>query len=453
MSKSLIVAKFGGTSVSNFHTMNCSADLIIRKQDTKLVVLSASAGVTNLLIKLAEGPKLKIRMTLLKELKYIQYSIIKYLKNSSIIKIINNIINNIIMLSEIAETQSTKFLTDELVSYGEIMSTLIFVEILREKNVNVEWFDIRQIMITNDNFGNAEPNISLLSSHSITFLKPLINQGKIIITQGFIGRDDQGRTTTFGRGGSDYTATLLGEALNATQIDIWTDVAGIYTTDPNVIFNAKRIDEITFAEAAEMANFGAKILHPATLLPASRSDTPVFVGSSQKPIDGGTLVCNKTQNLPLFRALTLRRNQTLLILHNLSMLHASGFLAKVFNILANHKISVDLITTSEVSIALTLDQTGSTYVNADNHNLVTNELLSELSLLGSIKVEYNLSLVALIGNNLSQACGIGKEVFGVLEKFNLRLICYGASSYNICFLVPGNDAKEVIKILHQNIFE
>ena len=150
---------------------------------------------------------------------------------------------------------------------------------------------------------------------------------------------------------------MLAEALHASRVDIWTDVPGIYTTDPRVVSAAKRIDEIAFAEAAEMATFGAKVLHPATLLPAVRSDIPVFVGSSKDPRAGGTLVCNKTENPPLFRALALRRNQTLLTLHSLNMLHSRGFLAEVFGILARHNISVDLITTSEVSVALTMDTT------------------------------------------------------------------------------------------------
>lgn len=149
-----------------------------------------------------------------------------------------------------------------------------------------------------------------------------------MITRGFIGSEAKGRTTTLGRGGSDYTAALLGEALHATRVDIWTDVPGIYTTDPRVVSAAKRIDVIAFEEAAEMATFGAKVLHPATLLPAVRSDIPVFVGSSKDPKAGGTLVCKKTENPPLFRALALRRKQTLVTLHSHNMLHSRGFWQK-----------------------------------------------------------------------------------------------------------------------------
>ncbi|MCT8155649.1 aspartate kinase, partial [Klebsiella aerogenes] len=237
---------------------------------------------------------------------------------------------------------------------------------------------------------------------------------------------------------------------NASRVDIWTDVPGIYTTDPRVAPAAKRIDVIAFAEAAEMATFGAKVLHPATLLPAVRSDIPVFVGSSKEPKAGGTLVCHKTENPPLFRALALRRHQTLLTLHSLHMLHSRGFLAEVFGILARHNISVDLITTSEVSIALTMDTTGST---SAGDTLLTQALLTELSSLCRVEVEENLALVALIGNELSKACGVGKEVFGVLEPFNIRMICYGASSHNLCFLVPGDDAEKVVQKLHHNLFE
>ena len=450
MSQSLIVAKFGGTSVADFDAMNRSADVVLADPATRLVVLSASAGVTNLLVALSEGQEQAQRARLLDEIRRIQYAIIDRLQQPGVIRDeIDRMLENITMLSEAAALATSNALTDELVSHGELMSTLLFVEILRERQVNAEWFDARKVIRTNDRFGRAEPDIEVLAEQASALLQPRIEQS-LVITQGFIGSESKGRTTTLGRGGSDYTAALLGEALKAARIDIWTDVPGIYTTDPRIVPAAQRIDEITFEEAAEMATFGAKVLHPATLLPAVRSSIPVFVGSSKDPAAGGTRVCNETRNPPLFRALALRRKQTLLTLHSLNMLHARGFLAEVFNILARHNISVDLITTSEVSVALTLDTTGST---STGDSLLTQALLTELSSLCRVEVEEDLALVALIGNNLSKACGVGKEVFGVLEPFNLRLICYGASSYNLCFLVPGSDAESVVRTLHQNLFE
>ncbi|QBR50060.1 lysine-sensitive aspartokinase 3 [Erwinia sp. QL-Z3] len=450
MSQSLIVAKFGGTSVADFTAMNRSADVVLADPNTRLVVLSASAGVTNLLVSLAEGQEQEQRAYQLDEIRRIQYAIVDQLSQPEVIRDeVDRVLENITMLSEAASLATSTALTDELVSHGELLSSLLFVEVLRQRNVASQWFDVRKVMRTDDRFGRAEPDVAQLAELTQTQLAPKLAEA-LIVTQGFIGSEAKGRTTTLGRGGSDYTAALLGEALHASRIDIWTDVPGIYTTDPRVVPTAKRIDEITFEEAAEMATFGAKVLHPATLLPAVRSDIPVFVGSSKDPAAGGTRVCNETQNPPLFRALALRRKQTLLTLHSLNMLHSRGFLVEVFTILARHNISVDLITTSEVSIALTLDTTGST---STGDSLLTQALLTELSSLCRVEVEEDLALVAIIGNKLSQACGVGKEVFGVLEPFNLRLICYGASSYNLCFLVPGSDAEQVVQTLHHNLFE
>lgn len=450
MFQTLIVAKFGGTSVADFEAMNRSADVVLQDASTRLVVLSASAGITNLLVALAEGQQAPQRAVLLDDIRRIQYAIVDRLQHPEVIRDeIDRMIDNISMLSEAASLATSNALTDELVSHGELMSSLLFVEILRERQVNAEWFDVRKVMRTDDHFGRAVPDVEVLAEQATAQLQPRIGQA-LVITQGFIGSEREGRTTTLGRGGSDYTAALLGEALNAARVDIWTDVPGIYTTDPRVVPTAKRIDEITFEEAAEMATFGAKVLHPATLLPAVRRGIPVFVGSSKDPAAGGTRVCNETRNPPLFRALALRRKQTLLTLHSLNMLHTFGFLAELFNILARHNVSVDLITTSEVSVALTLDTTGSTSTSA---SLLTQALLTELSSLCRVEVEEDLALVAIIGNQLSKACGVGKEVFGVLDPFNLRMICYGASSYNLCFLVPGNDAESVVRTLHRNLFE
>ncbi|MBC8954741.1 lysine-sensitive aspartokinase 3 [Xenorhabdus sp. PB62.4] len=445
-----VVAKFGGTSVADFDAMNNCADIILANTNVRVVVLSASSGVTNLLVALAAGCDNDKRESYLKQIRDIQYAIIERLNDANVIREeIDRLLENIEMLSEAASLATSEALTDELVSHGEMMSTLLFVELLRQRNTDAEWFDIRRIMRTSAHFGKAEPDTLQLHTLAMEHLHPRLNN-TIVITQGFIGREEKGRTTTLGRGGSDYTAALLGEALGLQRVDIWTDVPGIYTTDPRVAPTAKRINTIAFDEAAEMATFGAKILHPATLLPAVRSGIPVFVGSSKDPLAGGTIVCDKTENPPLFRALALRRKQTLLTLHSLKMLHARGFLAEVFTLLSRHNISVDLITTSEVNIALTLDTTGSTSTNG---SLLTNALLTELSALCRVEVEENMALVAIIGNDLSKSKGLGKKVFGTLESFNIRMISGGASSHNICLLVPGKDAEQVIQTLHRSLFE
>lgn len=453
METSFVIAKFGGTSVANYQAMVNSANIVITNPKIKIVVLSASAGITNLLIALADGRDAEVRAQHIAKIQAIQYEILEQLpENPNLRAEIDQIILNIASLSEAASLATSLALTDELVSYGEIMSSKLFVEILKEKQKNILWFDVRKVMRTDDKFGKATPKIEEIKQLCCAHLKSL-NNNSIIVTQGFIGCESSGKTTTLGRGGSDYTAALLGEALNATQIDIWTDVAGIYTTDPRITPAAKRIDEISFAEAAEMATFGAKVLHPATLVPAVRSNIPVFVGSSKEPQVGGTIVYNTHSikaELPSFRALALRRKQTLLTITSLNMLHAQGFLANVFTILAKHNISVDLVTTSEVSIALTIDTTG-TYTNGTS--LLTKALFDELSTVCHVDVEEDLALIAIIGNNLTSTKGIVKEVFGALDDFVIRLCCYGASTHNLCLLSKSHDAEEIIKILHRTIFE
>lgn len=447
----LSVAKFGGTSVADFSAMMSSAKIVVADPNTRVVVLSASAGVTNYLVELANGCNAAHRAEIIDAVRQIQYNILNELKESNVVREeVNRLLENIESLAEAASLATSNALTDELISHGEMMSSLIFVEILRELNCQATWLDVRQIVATNSHFGKAAPNDEQTQKNVDRILKPLIDQGELVITQGFIGRDAEGKTTTLGRGGSDYSAALLAEVLKAKDVLIWTDVAGIYTTDPRVAPAAKRIDTMSFSEAAEMATFGAKVLHPATLLPAVRSNIPVFVGSSKAPDQGGTWVTRDPQPRPTFRAIALRREQTLLTLSSLNMLHAQGFLAKIFNILAKNKISVDTITTSEVSVALTLDKTGSASSGAE---MLSNELLAELSEVCTVKVDTSLALVALIGNDLHVSSGVAKRLFGTLENYNIRMISYGASANNVCLLVHSQHADEVVRALHTELFE
>lgn len=447
----LSVAKFGGTSVANFEAMSACANIVTTDANTRVVVLSASAGVTNYLVELANGCETERREEILAAVRTIQYNIIEKLQDPTAVSAeIDALLEHVSALALSASLATSAALTDELICHGEMMSTKIFTQLLKERNYPAVWVDVREIVATNNHYGKAAPNDEKTQAQSDAILKPLIAEGKVVITQGFIGRDDEGKTTTLGRGGSDYSAALLAEVLNANDVLIWTDVPGIYTTDPRVVPAAKRIDTMSFNEAAEMATFGAKVLHPATLLPAVRSNIPVYVGSSKAPEQGGTWVTRDPQPRPTFRALALRRNQILLTLSSLSMLHAQGFLANVFAILAKHKISVDVITTSEVSIALTLDKTGSASSGAD---MLSPELLEELRQYCNVKVENDLALVAIIGNNLHTQAGIAKQLFATLSPYNVRLISYGASTNNVCTLVQNSKADDVIRSLHFALFE
>lgn len=447
----LSVAKFGGTSVANFEAMSACAKIVTADANTRVVVLSASAGVTNYLVELANGCELERREEILNAVRTIQYNIIEKLKHPEAVSDeIEKILQHIAALAESASLANSLALTDEIICQGEMMSTQIFTQLLQEQNYPAVWVDVRDVVATDSHFGKAAPNDEKTIEQANTVLKPLLAEGKVVITQGFIGRDDEGKTTTLGRGGSDYSAALLAEVLHAKDVLIWTDVPGIYTTDPRVVPAAKRIDTISFSEAAEMATFGAKVLHPATLLPAVRSDIPVFVGSSKAPEQGGTWVTRDPQPRPTFRALALRRNQILLTLSSLSMLHSQGFLANVFSILAKHQVSVDVVTTSEVSVAITLDKTGSASSGLD---ILSEDLLSELREVCKVKVETDLALIAIIGNHLHTQAGIAKRMFESLSGHNIRLICYGASHNNVCTLVQNDQADDILRSLHASLFE
>lgn len=418
------VAKFGGTSVANFEAMSRCATIIENNPNTRLVVSSACSGVTNILVELANGVQdQEHRTELLKDLAEIHDSILAQLEDATEASSeVYGILDTVTSLAEAASIQANTKLTDHLVACGELMSTHILAQLMRERGINAVRFDIREVLRTDDNFGRAEPNIEAIAQLAQEKLIPLCLDS-VVITQGFIGSDEEGNTTTLGRGGSDYSAALIAEGVKASGLEIWTDVPGIYTTDPRIAPKASPIPEISFSEASEMANFGAKILHPSTLVPALRHDIPVFVGSSKEPEKGGTWIRHQVESSPLFRALALRCNQTMVTLRSANMFHAYGFLAKVFEILAKHKISVDLITTSEISVSLTLDQTD-TSGGAPQLPQAAREELEELC---KVEVEHNLCLVALIGNKMSERKGYAKQVFGTLEDLNLRMICYGAS--------------------------
>ncbi|EGX6954330.1 lysine-sensitive aspartokinase 3 [Aeromonas hydrophila] len=445
------VAKFGGTSVANAAAMNNCADVVLANPATRVVVLSASAGVTNLLVALAQGDLDEAgQEAQLARLTEIQQAILTELGDpSDLSDLIHGQLGEIRTMARQAHLHTDAELADRLIACGELMSTRLFTELLRQRGVKACWQDARQLLRTDSRFGKASVDLAATRALCQAALGPLLGDS-LIITQGFIGADGDGRTTTLGRGGSDYSAALLAEALDAGTIEIWTDVPGIYTTDPRLVTRARPIPEISFVEAAEMATFGAKVLHPATLQPAVRQDIPVFVGSSKDPAAGGTWIRASTRTNPLFRAVALRRNQVLVTLHSLNMFHAYGFLAEVFGILARHRISVDLITTSEVSVSLTLDHTGS---QSNGEPILGDKVLAELGQLCKVQVETGLALVALIGNRMSEAAGVGSQVFDAIREHNIRMICYGASAHNLCFLVKEDEAGHIVNRLHQKLLD
>ncbi|MBU3844680.1 MAG: lysine-sensitive aspartokinase 3 [Candidatus Anaerobiospirillum pullicola] len=450
--QNLDIAKFGGTSVADYQAMNNCVQVVTANPNTKLVVVSACAGVTNLLVELASGAcDSKQREEIIAKVFAIHKAIFDQLDDSDKhAAVINEYLGVVRDLAVQATMTRTDAITDRLVSHGELMSSYLITEIFKQKGFKATCFDVRQVMRTDSNYGQALPLVEVIAALTKQHLLPLLDSGDtIVVTQGFIGADSSGQTTTLGRGGSDYSAALLGESCHAKTISIWTDVPGVYTTDPRLVPNAKPIAELTYLEAAEMATFGAKILHPSTLVPAVRCGIPVFVGSSKEPEKGGTWVRPTTDYAPPFRAVALRKNQTLIVLSSPKMVGASGFLAQVFSIFAKYHLSVDLVSTSEVSIAITLDAGTQT----SGLSSIPEALFHELREFCHVKVEHGLSLVAVVGNNMARSAHITDEVFSAIDEYAVRMICYGASSHNLCFLVGADEAVEVLGRLHHKLLE
>lgn len=446
----LTVAKFGGTSVADYEAMLRCAHIIKNDNSNRLVAVSASSGITNLLVRLGQKDvPADEQKEIISKVHAIQVNITQHLAADVETSLNSEITELLAQLTEFAAVQAAEHSTktaDAILSFGEQFSSRIFAQVLQSINVPGEYFNVKQVMKTNNLFGKAAVDIEQLAELSKSILAPKLVDS-VIVTQGFIGEDADGNTTTLGRGGSDYSAALIAEALNADNLAIWTDVEGIFTTDPRITDQARAIKEISFGEAAEMATFGAKILHPATLIPAMRCNIPVFVGSSKEPEKGGTQIKQEVDSNPTYRSISLRREQTLVTVKSPAMLHASGFLAKVFAILAKHELSVDLITTSEISVALTFDNpVGST------QSIITNTVVAELEQLCEVTVEHGLSLVAVIGNGLTGTNGVGKSIFDTITDINMRLICHGASANNLCFLVDEKDANPVVERLHNTLF-
>ncbi len=446
-----IVAKFGGTSLADFQAMQRCADIVINCPQTSVVVVSASSGVTNLLVELSRATLSDAqRQQALSQIEQIQQQIIaKLTLSEQAQEQINHLLAQLSDISEAVAANPSAQLTDKLLSFGERLSSTLFTQVLMANGASAVLFDVRDVMRTDTSFGKALPQVDEIKPLVVSRLLPLIKDN-IVVTQGFIGADASGQTTTLGRGGSDYSAALLGEALGAAQINIWTDVTGIFTTDPRITDQARALSEISFNEAAELATFGAKVLHPSTLVPAMRTNIPVFVGSSRDPQAGGTMVRNRTEHQPVYRAIALRRSQTLVTVTSMDMLHAPGFLATVFTILAKHNLSVDLVTTSEISIALTIDSTDN---DSSGRALLSDELLSELNLVCQVTIEENLALIALVGNKIDSSYGVGTKLFGALGDVSVRLICHGASQHNLCFLVADDVASSVVSRLHHQMFQ
>ncbi len=438
----MIIMKFGGTSVGNDKRIRNTCNIIkSRIKRRPVVVVSAVAKITDSLIKLANESVKGKGNDVFEYIRKTHYDIIEklnldeYLLEDDFME----------LLDLINKTKSNKSVDveslDYFQSFGERFSSKIVAEQLNKIGVKSKAFNSWELgFLTDDEFGNAEP-----IKETYKNLRNSVKRLNFVpVITGFIGKTKSGKTTTLGRGGSDYTAAIIGAAINTEEIQIWSDVDGIMSTDPRAVKNARAVEKVSFAEASELAYFGARVLHPKTILPAMGRNIPVRVLNSFNPGNKGTLIVNKSnRSRQTVKAIAYKNNTTLISVESTRMLGAYGFLAKIFEIFGKYRKSVDVISTSEVSVSLTVD----------NGKDVGN-ILEELKQISDVGVLKNKSIICIVGEGLKETTGIISKTFGILEKnkINIEMISQGASKINITFIVDGKDANKSVRLLHKGFF-
>jgi len=451
----MIVMKFGGTSIEDARSMQRVIQVVRREIGRRpLVVVSACAGVTNELIRVAEtvskGNK-KEATSLLQKIKKQHRSIVDELlyrptsdrvreSVDTLFEEINNIVLGFHLLGELTQRS-----LDTFVSYGERLSSLIIEAALVQDGLPVELVDARKVMVTDATYGSALPLMDVTAERAEEFFLPVLELNKIVLTQGFIGATQEGATTTIGRGGSDYSAAIFGSVLDAEEIQIWTDVDGMMTADPRIVPGSKLIREMSFAEASELAYFGARVLHPKTILPAIQKNIAVRVLNSRKTGLKGTLIVKTpASNIsnPV-KSIASKKGITVVNISSSRMLLAHGFLAKIFSIFAERQKSVDVVSTSEVSVSLTVDSTDQ-----------LTEIQSQLDQVGETKVVPNKAIICVVGEGMRSTPGIAARIFGALAKanVNVEMVSEGASEINITLVVDELVADNAVRVLHEEFF-
>ncbi len=458
----MIVMKFGGTSVKNADSLSNVANIVEQYTEKKpLVVLSAGAGVTDTLIDIAgkaAETNSDLALEKLAALRERHITTAKSLLQGDYLNTVEQaLINHFQKLEKLVEGVSilrelTPRILDHFVSFGEQWSCLLFEQKLSQDGYNVEWVDSREVLVTDNDFTKARPLFDITENRTRQYIFPLLYKNKIVVTQGFIGSTQDGITTTLGRGGSDYTAAILGSLMEAEEIQIWTDVSGVLTANPTIVPDARPVREMTFNEAAELAYFGAKVLHPSTILPAIKKKIPVRVLNSHSPANEGTLItANKVYGQysvypngdSVVKSIAHRGGITTIRIQSTRMLMAHGFLVKVFEIFARYKKSVDVIATSEVGISLTID---------DKSNL--ENIVTELEKIAEVQVMPDKAVFSIVGENIKRTHGIAGRAFTALGNagINVELISHGGSEINLTFVISEEQIKPALLALHEEFF-
>ena len=444
--------KFGGTSVEDTAAFrNVAAIIKAAGASRPVIVVSAIGGFTNTLLlsveKAIAGDARDAINSLDKSFER-HLAIAKELlgkeSQAAFVSIIGDARSKIRQLHKIIATHpvTSPPLQDEIVAYGEQLSSHLLAFVLREHGLDAKQVDARGCIKTDDAYGRAAP-LPETAEATRDELMPLLHAAKIPVLGGFIGSTPRGVTTTLGRGGSDYSAAIMGAALGAREIQIWTDVSGVLTADPRIVPQAKTIPLLSYQEAAELAYFGAKVLHPKTIQPAIDKNIPVRVCNSRAPKQTSTLIVSESAAAPqTVKAIAHKNGITTVQISSARMLGAYGFLRKLFEVFDQHRTAVDVVTTSEVSVSLSID---------DASNLP--ELLSDLEKLGTVEVVKGRTIISVIGEGLRNTPGIAARVFSVISDINVTMISVGASSVNLTFMVDEARAADAITRLHEVCFE
>ena len=452
MSMNPTIMKFGGTSVEDASAFRNVAAIVAAAAAVRpVVVVSAISGFTNILLasvqRAIESDARAATRSLDQDLRR-HIAIARELLNAESCAAFELTVavtrREIRQLHKIIAVHPVTHppLQDEIVAYGEQLSAQLLAAVLRENNLTTRYVDARRCLKTDDNYGSAVP-LPEATAATRAELIPLLESARIPVLGGFIGSTGNGVTTTLGRGGSDYSAAIIGAALDAREIQIWTDVSGVLTADPRIVNKARTIPVLSYQEAAELAYFGAKVLHPKTIQPAIDCRIPVRVCNSRAAGEAGTLIVAESEAAPqTVKAIAHKSGITTVQVSSARMLGAYGFLRALFEVFDRHRTAVDVVTTSEVSVSLSIDDASA-----------LPELIPELEKLGAVEVEAHRAIISIIGEGLRNTPGIAARVFSEISDINVAMISVGASSVNLTFMVEESRATETIKRLHYVCFE
>jgi aspartate kinase len=452
----LVVMKFGGTSVEDAAAIARTAAIVkgrVAHGKCPVVVVSAMAKVTDQLLRAAaaaaQGDRtgaLAISSRLRARHRDTAVELIKAPDEcAAIVSLIDEKFDSLdeVLRGLAVLLELTPRISDLIVSYGERLSSRIVAAAFRERGLNAAHVDARRVVITDSEFQKAAPLDEHIENRAQEHLLPLVRERKVPVMGGFIGSNEAGVTTTLGRGGSDFTGALIGGALSAEAIEIWTDVDGIMTADPRVCPDALRVKVISFEEAAELAYFGAKVLHPATILPAVKKNIPVLVLNSRNAKCEGTRIISLAPHCRSpFKSIAVKKKLSIIDVVASRMLMTHGYLSQIFAIFDQHKCAVDMVSTSEVSVSLTVDSNSSLPAIA-----------ADLSKLADVKYEGKKALVCMVGEDIRGQSGIAAQVFNAVRHINVRMISQGASEINMSFMIEEDDADEAVRSLHAAFFK